>query len=64
MPRSRMHEAIPPLPLYVFMAWCLVKHRGNFTFNMLRDRLYKVLKNYKPQGLMNHGRILKRLLEE
>jgi len=20
---------------YVFMAWCLVKHRGNFTFNFL-----------------------------
>jgi hypothetical protein len=25
-------EAIPPLPQYAFMAWCLVKHRGNFTF--------------------------------
>jgi len=24
--------AIPPLPPYVFMAWCLVKHRGNFRF--------------------------------
>jgi len=24
---SRMYGAIPPLPLYVFMAWCLVKHR-------------------------------------
>jgi hypothetical protein len=22
-----MLEAIPPLPKYVFMAWCLVKHR-------------------------------------
>jgi len=27
-----MCGAISPLPLYVFMAWCLVKHRGNFTF--------------------------------
>jgi hypothetical protein len=26
-----MRGAIPPLPQYVFMAWCLVKHRGNFT---------------------------------
>jgi hypothetical protein len=25
--RSRMRGAIPPLPHYVFMAWCLVKHR-------------------------------------
>jgi hypothetical protein len=27
-----MREAIPPLPQYVFMAWCLVKHRDNSTF--------------------------------
>jgi hypothetical protein len=26
-----MRGAIPPLPQYVFMAWCLVKHRDNFT---------------------------------
>jgi hypothetical protein len=25
MPRSRIRGAILPLPLYVFMAWCLVK---------------------------------------
>jgi hypothetical protein len=24
---------VPPLPQYVFMAWCLVKHKDNFTFN-------------------------------
>jgi hypothetical protein len=23
---------MPPLPQYVFMAWCLVKHRDNFTY--------------------------------
>jgi hypothetical protein len=27
-----MHGAILPLPQYAFMAWCLVKHRDNFTF--------------------------------
>jgi hypothetical protein len=27
-----MRGAIPPLPQYVFMAWCLVKHR-DFTFS-------------------------------
>jgi hypothetical protein len=30
--RSRMHGAIPPLPQYVFMAWCLAKYRENFIF--------------------------------
>jgi len=25
-----MHAVIPPLPHYVFVAWCLVKHRDNF----------------------------------
>jgi hypothetical protein len=32
MLRSRMRGAIPPLPQYVFMAWCLVKHSDIFTF--------------------------------
>jgi hypothetical protein len=27
-----MRGTIPPLPQYVFMAWCLVKHRDKFTF--------------------------------
>jgi hypothetical protein len=27
-----MRGAIPPLPQYFVMAWCLVKHRDNFTF--------------------------------
>jgi hypothetical protein len=27
-----MRRSIPPLPQYVFMAWCLVKHRDDFTF--------------------------------
>jgi hypothetical protein len=35
VPRLRKREAIPPLPQYVFMAWCLVKHRGNFIFPRL-----------------------------
>jgi hypothetical protein len=34
MPRPRMRRAIPPLLQYVFMAWCLVKHRDNFTFTL------------------------------
>jgi hypothetical protein len=27
-----MHGDIPPLPHYVFIAWCLAKHRNNFNF--------------------------------
>jgi hypothetical protein len=27
-----MRGAILPLPQYAFTAWCLVKHRDNFTF--------------------------------
>jgi len=27
-----MRGSIPPIPQYLFMAWCLVKHRDNFTF--------------------------------
>jgi hypothetical protein len=40
--RSRMRGAIPPLPQYVSMAWCLVKHRDNFTFTFtsVRKLLY------------------------
>jgi len=32
VPRSRICGAIPPLPQYVFMAGCYVKHRDNFTY--------------------------------
>jgi hypothetical protein len=28
-----MSGAIPPLPQYAFMAWCLVKHRDNFFYS-------------------------------
>jgi hypothetical protein len=30
-----MCGAIPPLPQYTFMEWCLVKHRDNFTFTFI-----------------------------
>jgi hypothetical protein len=31
-----MRGAIPPLPQYVFMSWCLVKYRDNFTFTLYK----------------------------
>jgi hypothetical protein len=38
-----MCGAVSPLPQYAFMAWCLVKHRNNFTFAFYLDvyLLYK-----------------------
>jgi hypothetical protein len=27
-----MHGAVPPVLKYVLLAWCLVKHRDNFSF--------------------------------
>jgi hypothetical protein len=30
-----MSGAIPLLPHYAFTAWCLVKHRDNFTFTFV-----------------------------
>jgi hypothetical protein len=46
-PQRKAHHSLPSsaeiknawsyvsTPPYVFMAWCLIKHRGNFTFAML-----------------------------
>jgi len=31
-----MRRAISSLHLYVFVAWCLVKHRANFTFYLFQ----------------------------
>jgi hypothetical protein len=31
VPRVRMRGVIPPLPEYVFIAWCLPKHGDIFT---------------------------------
>jgi hypothetical protein len=36
-----MRGAIFPLPQYVFMPWCLLKHRDSFTFFTL-EMLFKV----------------------
>jgi hypothetical protein len=37
-----MCGALHHLPLYVFLAWCLVKHRDNFTFLILVEVLLKL----------------------
>jgi hypothetical protein len=32
-----MRGAVPPLPQYAFMAWCLAKHRDSFTFYLSKE---------------------------
>jgi hypothetical protein len=47
-----MRGAILPLPQYVFMAWCLVKHRNNFTFYSYIHKSISVCK--KHMSIINH----------
>jgi hypothetical protein len=35
-----MRGAAPPLPQYVFMTWCLITHRDNFTFTFIWIEYY------------------------
>jgi hypothetical protein len=35
-----MRGAMPPLTQYVFMAWYLLKHKGNFTLNIYILHIY------------------------
>jgi hypothetical protein len=42
-----MSGAISPLPQYVFMEWCLVKHRDNFNFFLLMWSALRVLEIMK-----------------
>jgi hypothetical protein len=55
-----MRGTIPPLPQYVFMAWCLVKLRDNFTFfpllvKMAVLRLYALPINYGQVYRLTEG---------
>jgi hypothetical protein len=38
-----MREAIHPLPQYVFMAWCLVKHRDKFNLLYFKNAVFLTL---------------------
>jgi hypothetical protein len=52
----KVHGAIPPLPRYAFMAWCLVKHR-DFTFNTFKHvfRLQKLFQlQFMEEGILNN----------
>jgi len=60
VPSSRMHRAIPPFPQYVFMTWCLAKHRDNFTVYLYiyihkykHTKLYMTLESEFIQFLKN-----------
>jgi hypothetical protein len=47
-----MRGTIPPLPQYVFMAWCLVKQRDNFIFTFLcrTEDLSGITTDIYPRG--------------
>jgi hypothetical protein len=67
----RMRGAIPLLPQYIFMAWCLVKHRDNFTFTFYyfadclilssQDTYIKESKTFQNNDLESITEILKLL---
>jgi hypothetical protein len=51
--------AITSLPQYVFMAWCLVKHRDNFTFYLYLLQLIHIswlFNPHNPQYLISTNR--------
>jgi hypothetical protein len=50
-----MSGAIPPLPQYAFVAWCLVKHRDNFTFTFLSKDIALIADH---KNLISDGRIV------
>jgi hypothetical protein len=56
MSTLRIRGAIPPLPQYVFMAWCLVKHRHSLIFYLLTISLPIPKQNvatYHPPTISN-----------
>jgi hypothetical protein len=50
-----MRGAIPPLPQYVFMAWCLVKHTDNLYIYMYTCIRYTVMTRFAPLGSRKSG---------
>jgi hypothetical protein len=53
-----MRGAIPPLPQYVFKAWCLVEHRDNSTFTFCFLAAYVLINGaivLKAEALRNRN---------
>jgi hypothetical protein len=51
-----MSGAIPPLSQYVFVVWCLVKHRDNFIFTIYWKDKTKDIKKTKGRKIRNKER--------
>jgi hypothetical protein len=45
-----MRRAIPPIPQYAFMAWCLVKYRDNFTFTFILQNVLSISHSLRLSG--------------
>jgi hypothetical protein len=56
VPRSKNAWSYTSTPQYVFMAWCLVKRRDNFTFTSSCLVKVKSLRLAKYHALKAHGR--------
>jgi hypothetical protein len=50
-----MRGAVSPLLQDAFMAWCLVKHRDNFTFHYLPSLLCDRYRRFFPRGYIGWG---------
>jgi hypothetical protein len=46
-----MRGAIPPLSEYIFMAWCLVKHRDSVTFAVLDVLEYLIVTTFSKKSI-------------
>jgi len=57
VPRSKNEWSYTSTPQYVFIAWCLVKHRDNFTFNFIRGCIQK-FPDWPPGARTANGTIL------
>jgi hypothetical protein len=49
-----MHGAIPPLPQYAFMAWCLVKAGGQLYLYPLGALIAKEIQRKQPTVIPNN----------
>jgi hypothetical protein len=50
--RWRMHGAVPPLPQYVFMVWCLVKAQGQLYLLQAQTEVVRNVVGCKPELML------------
>jgi hypothetical protein len=58
-----MLGAIPLIPHYAFMAWCLVKHRDKFTFTFLKLNSQFLTRYNKVLSVFTFGNLQSRQMQ-